>query len=151
MTANTSPKPGAPAHEPNLLKEVMPGPRLAILAESLFLANLMIIPGLGFALLVALWFTKRGVATPLELNHLEQTVVTSLWGGAILVGVSAAIFVMGGFGNPVSWVVGIIYFTCFHASLILLGVLGLNRAILGKPWRFPILGPALSEALRSRP
>lgn len=145
MPTDTSAKPPATEREPNLLKEVMPGPQLAILAEALFLANLMIIPGLGFVLLVALWLKKRHIATPLERNHLEQTVITSVWGGGILVGVSAGIFLLGGFDNPVSWVVGIIYFTCFHASLILLGVVGLNRAMLGKRWRFPILGPVLLD------
>lgn len=145
MSTDISPKPPPAEREPNLLKEVMPGPQLAILAEALFLANLMIIPGLGFVLLVALWLTKRHTATPLERNHLEQTVVTSLWGGGILVGVSAGIFILGGFDNPVSWVVGVLYFVCFHASLILLGVVGLNRAMLGKRWRFPILGPVLLD------
>lgn len=145
MTNDTAAKPPAPEREPNLLKEVMPGPQLAILAEALFLANLMIIPGLGFVLLVALWLKKRHSATPLERNHLEQTVVTSVWGGGILVGVSAGIFLLGGFDNPVSWVVGVLYFVCFHATLILLGVIGLNRAMLGKRWRFPILGPVLLD------
>lgn len=146
MSNDTSPKPAPTRREPNLLKEVMPGPQLAILAESLFLANLMIIPVLGFVLLVALWLKKRDTATPLELNHLEQTVFTSIWGGGILVGVCVAIFVLGGFDNPVSWVVGVLYFVCFHATLILMGVIGLNRAMLGKRWRYPILGPALSDA-----
>lgn len=145
MSTDISAKPAPAEREPNLLKEVMPGPQLAILAEALFLANLMIIPGLGFVLLVALWLNKRHTATPLERNHLEQTVVTSLWGGGILVGVSAGIFILGGFDNPVSWVVGVLYFVCFHASLILLGVVGLNRAMLGKRWRFPILGPVLLD------
>jgi hypothetical protein len=145
MSNDISTKPAPAEREPNLLKEVMPGPQLAILAEALFLANLMIIPGLGFVLLVVLWLKKRHTATPLERNHLEQTVVTSVWGGAILVGVSAGIFLLGGFDNPVSWVVGVLYFVCFHASLILLGVVGLNRAMLGKRWRFPIIGPVLLD------
>lgn len=133
------------AKKPNLLKESMPGPTIAIAAEALFLANLMIIPVLGFILMVWLWRKHRNDESPVVRNHLEQTVFSSIWGGAILVGVSIAIFVMGGFDNPVSWVVGVLYFVCVHAALILLGVIGLNRAILDQKWRYPILGPVIED------
>jgi len=133
------------AKKPNLLKENMPGPTIAVVAESLFLANLMIIPVLGFILMVWLWRKHRHDESPVVRNHLEQTVFSSIWGGAILVGVSIAVFVMGGFDNPISWVVGVLYFVCVHAALILLGVIGLNRAILGQKWRYPILGPVIED------
>ncbi|MFN3984474.1 MAG: hypothetical protein ACK4KV_03250 [Rhodocyclaceae bacterium] len=131
--------------EPDLLRENMPGPQLAVVAESLFLANLMIIPGLGFALLALLWWRHRGHPSPVVRNHLDQTFFSSLWGGAILVGVSVAIFLLGGLDNPVSWVVGVLYFVCFHATLIIFGVVGLNYAILAKRWRYPLIGPQLDD------
>ncbi|AUN96416.1 hypothetical protein C0099_09310 [Pseudazoarcus pumilus] len=132
-----------PGRQPDLLRELAPGPKLAIAAEALFLANLMIAPGVAFVLLVLLWAIMRRRADALTLNHLEQTVVASLWGGAALFGVSLAIFLLGGLDNPWSWVVGVLYFLCFHASLILGGVVGLNRAILARPWRFPVIGPRI--------
>lgn len=131
--------------EPDLLRENMPGPQLAVVAESLFLANLMIIPGLGFALLALLWWRHRDHPSPVVRNHLDQTFFSSLWGGAILVGVSVAIFLLGGLDNPVSWVVGVLYFVCFHATLIIFGVVGLNYAILAKRWRYPLIGPQLDD------
>lgn len=134
-----------PEPEHDLLKEDMPGPPLAVAAESLFLVNLMIAPGLAFIILVALWWRHRLSAPALARNHLKQTVVASLWGGGLLVGVSVAVFLLGGFTNPWSWVVGVLYFVCFHAMLILFGVIGLNRAMLARPYRFPIIGPKLVE------
>lgn len=134
-----------PAKQPNLLKENMPGPTLAVAAEALFLANLMIIPVLGFVLMVVLWNKHKHHEDPIVRNHLQQTVFTSIWGGAILVGVSVFVFVLGGLDNPVSWVVGVLYFVCVHAALILLGVIGLNKAILAQKWRYPILGPVIEE------
>ncbi|MGL1833021.1 hypothetical protein ACKVEX_05370 [Rhodocyclaceae bacterium SMB388] len=131
--------------KPNLLKEQMPGPPLAILAEALFLANLMIIPVLGFALNVLLWHRHRHHESPIVRNHVEQTMFTSIWGGAILVGVSVFVFLLGGLDNPISWVVGVLYFVCVHATLILLGVLGLNKAMLAQKWRYPILGPVVED------
>ena len=129
----------------DLLNKTIPGPPLAILAESLFLMNLMIAPGLAFVILVALWWRHRTTAPALARNHLLQTTVASLWGGGVLIGVSIAIFLLGGFANPWSWVVGVLYFVCFHALLILFGVIGLNRAILARFYRFPVIGPKMED------
>lgn len=123
------------------LKHVVPGPPLAIAAEALFIINLMILPGIAFLMLVVLWLKHGKHPDPLVRNHLRQTVVTCFWGGGLLVSISVAIFVLGGFDNPWSWVIGVLYFVLFHAGLILLGVLGLVRAINGRTWRYPVVGP----------
>lgn len=125
------------------LKHSIAGPRLAIAAEALFLINLMLLPVLGFGLLMGLWFKHRNHPDPLVQNHLGQTVATSLWGGALLVSISVGIFLLGGFNNPWSWVIGVLYFILVHAGLILLGVMGLVRAINGHYWRYPLVGPRL--------
>ncbi|MGB5254463.1 MAG: hypothetical protein WBN68_17275, partial [Sedimenticolaceae bacterium] len=46
----------------------------AVAAESLYLANLLILPGLGFVLLLFLWWRNRDQAPPLAAAHLSQTV-----------------------------------------------------------------------------
>ena len=134
-----------PHTEPDLLKENMPGPPLAVAAEALFLINLMILPVIGFGLLMLLWLFKRNHPSPLVRNHLQQTVTVSIYGGAILVGLSVAVFLLGGFDNPWSWVIGVLYFVCLHAALIIFGVMGLNAAILQRPYRYPVLGPHLKD------
>ncbi|MBD5802337.1 hypothetical protein AZOA_17650 [Azoarcus sp. Aa7] len=131
--------------EPDLLKEPMPGPRLAVLAEALFLANLLIAPGLAFLVLLVLWRRHRDSAPLVVRNHLRQTVVASIYGGAMLVGVSVGIFLLGGVDDPWSWVLGILYFVSFHATLVIFGVVGLNHAILGRSWQYPFIGPDLYE------
>lgn len=128
---------------PDPLSHVMPGPPLAIAAGVLFLANLMILPGIAFVALVWLWWKHRDHPDPLVRNHLLQNVVACLWGGAVLVGVSVAILLLGDFNNPWTWLVGILYFVLFHAGLIYLGVMGLIRAMNGHTWRFPLIGPPL--------
>ncbi|NLF54075.1 MAG: hypothetical protein GX576_06715 [Thauera phenolivorans] len=126
---------------PDPLKHVMPGPPIAIAAEALFLINLMLLPGLAFLALVVLYLKHRNDADPLVRNHLRQTTITCVWGGLLLVTISVGIFLLGGFDNPWSWVIGVLYFTFVHSALILLGVAGLSRAINGRTWRYPILGP----------
>lgn len=128
---------------PDPLNHVMPGPPLAIAAGVLFLVNLMLLPGLGFIALLVLWLRHHDHADPLVRNHLQQNVVASLWGGAVLVGFSLAIIGLGGFANPWTWVIGVLYFVLVHAGLIYLGVMGMIRAMNGHAWRFPLIGPPL--------
>ncbi len=117
-----------------------PGQGLAVLAESLFLTNLMLAPGLAFLAIVWLWLKHRG-APPLARCHLDQTFWVSLWGGAAIVVASAAILLLGGLDWEWTWVIVILYFTCVHSTLILFGALGLAKAMAGRPYRYPMIGP----------
>ena len=119
-----------------------PGQALAVSAESLYLANLLIAPGLAFLLLAWLWH-KHGLTAPaLARQHLEQTLVASLCGGGLILVACAVILAFGGLEWPWTWVIVVLYFVLVHSTLILLGVVGLSHAMAGKPWQFPLLGRA---------
>ena len=53
------------------------------------------------------------------------------------------IVLLGGYQSPDTWVVVVIYFTSCHATLVLLGVLGLAKAMAGQCYRFPLVGRPL--------
>jgi hypothetical protein len=118
-----------------------PGQGLAVAAETLYLVNLMLAPGLAFLALVWLWLKRRNDAPPLARCHLDQTFFVSLWGGALIVAICAAFLYFLGLDWEWTWVAVIMYFTCVHSTLILLGMLGLAKAMAGKPWRYPWIGP----------
>lgn len=120
-----------------------PGQGLAVLAESLFLVNLLLAPGLAFAAMVWLWLRHRDNAPPLAVAHLRQVVFVSLWGGLLLAVFCAAFIALGGLTWKWTWVVVILYFTCIHSTLVCLGIFGLARAMAGRPYRYPLIGPAL--------
>jgi len=116
---------------------------IAVWAESLYLANLLIAPGLAF--LAQLWLARRPAAqAPLARQHCRQTIAASLLAGVLLVLANGLILLLGGYDQPTTWVVLILYFTCCHSALILLGVLGLVKALAGQPYRYPLIG-ALAE------
>lgn len=118
-----------------------PGQSLAVAAEMLYLANLMLAPVAAFAVLAWLWHRHAATAPPLARNHLRQTFFVSLWGGSLLVAVSIAFVVLIGLDSGWTWTLVIIYFTCVHSTLILLGVAGLARAMAGRCFRYPLIGP----------
>jgi hypothetical protein len=123
----------------------VPGQRIAVAAEALYLANLLLLPGICFAALLWLYFRHRISGAALARCHLRQTVAASLWAGVILVMVNALILLGGGWQSAQVWMYVIIYFTVGHTTLILLGMVGLAKAMAGKPWRYPLLGVRCDE------
>ena len=121
-----------------------PGQNLAVAAESLYLANLLLAPGLGFAVLFWLW-RKHPDAPPLARNHLKQTLFVSLWGGLLIAGFTAIFLIFGGLHWAWTWVLVIMYFTCVHSTLVICGMFGLARAMAGKTFRYPLIGPKLEN------
>ena len=123
----------------------VPGQRLAVAAESMYLANLLVLPGLAFVALLILWFKHRRRAPPLARCHLKQTLSASLWAGVVLVLANALIILLGGYTAPTTWVIVILYFTVCHASLVSLGSIGLARAMAGKKYAYPLIGRVCHE------
>lgn len=118
----------------------MPGQGLAVAAETLYLLNLLLLPVLAFLILVVLYRRHARTASPLARCHLRQTLAASLWAGLILIVANAAIVTLGGYHVPATWVIIVLYFTLGHASLVLLGVMGLAKAMSGQRYVYPLLG-----------
>lgn len=116
------------------------GRNLAVTAETLYLVNLLLLPGLAFLALLVLYLTRHRTAAPLAANHLSQTTGVSIVGGALLVTVILAVVLLGVLEPAWTWLVVVLYFTFVHSTLILLGVLGLVRALSGQHFRYPLLG-----------
>ncbi len=121
-----------------------PGQGLAVAAESLYLINLLLLPGLGFLLLLWLFFHHRDSAPPLARVHLRQTMSASLWAGVLLIFANLLIVVLGGYQTAWTWIIVILYFTTVHATLVLLGIFGLARALAGQPCHYPLVRTLLS-------
>jgi len=122
----------------------IPGYFLAVGAESLYLINLLVFPGLAFFILAWLYFkyeNKYESISPLAGCHLRQTFSASIWAGLLLILVIWVIFMAGG-NKPYVWVTVVLYFILCHFTLVFLGILGLSKALAGQKFHFPIIGPS---------
>ncbi len=122
-----------------------PGQTLAVMAESLYLVNLLLVPGIAFAVLVYLWHRHRD-APPLARCHLRQTVAVSLWAGGLLGAFSATVVIVSGYQFVHTWLFVLLYVTTCHSLFVLLGMLGLAKAMAGKHYRYPLFGVGCDEA-----
>ena len=120
-----------------------PGYALAIAAETLYVVNLLLLPGIAFLLLLVLYSSQHKKAPPLAASHLSQTLSASLWAGLLLIAVNALILFLGGYDGPWTWVLLITYFTICHATLVMLGIVGLAMAMSGRCWSYPLVGRPL--------
>ena len=119
----------------------LPDPRThAVQAEALYLLNLLIAPGLAFLLLLGLAYRQRASTNPLTRCHVRQAVSVSIQAGLLLTIVPAIIALIGDLDEPTTWTLLVLYVLCCHATLVLLGVLGLSRAIAGQTFVYPLLG-----------
>ena len=119
------------------------GVGVATAAESLYLVNLLLAPGLGFLALLWLWRRSRDTAPALAASHLAQTVSGSIWAGILLVVANALILLLGGYDGPHVWTIVITYFTVCHSMLVMFGAYGLAKAMAGQCWRYPLVGRLL--------
>lgn len=128
------------AHDSLPPEAVADGQGLAVVAEALYLANLLLLPGLAFIALLVVYIRRIHTAPKLAACHLRQTLSASLWAGALLLAANIIILLLGGYRSPNTWMVVIIYFTTCHATLVLLGVMGLAKAMAGQMYRYPLVG-----------
>ncbi|HPF59552.1 MAG TPA: hypothetical protein P5149_09745 [Candidatus Competibacteraceae bacterium] len=130
--------------DPSVAEEMpLPGQGVAVAAESLYLINLLLLPGLAFLALLWLYQRHRATAPPLARQHLRQTLSASLWAGMLLIVANLLIVILGGYDKASIWVMVILYFTTVHATLVMLGILGLARALAGQPCTYPLVGKLL--------
>lgn len=102
----------------------------AIVYQSLYLANLLLLPGLSFLLLLWL-FVQRKQQLGWQRIHLYRATQLSLLAGVLLVLVPL-IVVYGSNEFQASVMVMLVYFVTIHALLVLLGMLNIARAMARK-------------------
>ena len=108
--------------------------RSAVVFQSLYLANLLLLPGISFLILLWLLFTHQ--KSPNQLSrwckiHLFRAVQLSILVGIVLVFIPVCIvFVSPELNTSLMGI--IIYFVMFHTGFVLIGMLNLARAMAKK-------------------
>jgi uncharacterized Tic20 family protein len=114
--------------------------RLATWAGTLYLLNLLLLPGLAFLILVFLYKKHSDHNSLYVRNHYHQNLLAMIISGVAIIGVSVAILLLGGFDSPWTWMVLVLYGVSVHATLVLLGVLSVVKAGNGEDYHYPLLG-----------
>jgi uncharacterized Tic20 family protein len=115
--------------------------KLAIMAEAFYLLNLSFLPFLGFFILVWLYFKYENYSE-LASCHVSQTLSASIWAGLLLLLVTGVIVLAVGYDSAYTWIIVIVYFIICYSTLVILGIIGLVKAMGGKQFHYPVIGPS---------
>jgi hypothetical protein len=108
--------------------------RSAIVSHSLYLANLLLLPGLSFLLLIWLLTSDNKSNKPLSRwnrIHLIRAIQLSVIAGIFLI-IIPSIFMFASQNIDTSLMVLIVYFVTIHAGFVLIGMFNLSRAMARK-------------------
>ncbi len=105
---------------------------LGVKTQVWYLVNLLVLPGIGFLMVVWYYFSYRsGGVSKFALSHARGALMASLIGGAsIVMGCLGLFFLVSDPQN--AWPLIILYFTIMHSTFILWGILNVARAMAGK-------------------
>lgn len=121
--------------------ETPPGCDMAIAAEAFYVTNMVLAPGLGFFMLLMLYrhCAKKG-SPVIAMNHLRQTFMATMWTAIIGLLFAVLIVLTGGYPSDWFWPLLGVYFIGFHLPLSWMGIMGLNKALEGKSYCYPLVG-----------
>ena len=102
---------------------------LAVTCQSLFLANLLILPGLSFIALLWLFFKYKSHSAWLRV-HLYRAVQLSVVVGLVVF--IPLIFILLSDEAPFQLMAMLLYFILVHTGFVLIGMLNLARSMVKK-------------------
>ncbi len=112
---------------------------IAMMAEALFLANLLLIPIIPFLFLVYLFSKYRNQKDSIAYNHISQTLTASIFAGIFIVLIAAGFYFFSTTSTAITWTIIITYLTCVHSIFVMLGIYGLSKAMSGQIVKFPLI------------
>jgi ABC-type multidrug transport system permease subunit len=112
---------------------------IAILAETLFLANLLLIPIIPFLVLFYLYKKYSSKSDSVAYNHLRQTLIASVLAGVFIVLIAGVFYFFSSTSAAITWTIIITYLTCVHSVFVMLGIYGLSKAMVGQKVKFPLI------------
>jgi len=104
--------------------------KTAVIAESLYLCNLLLLPGISFLLLIWLYVTHKNI-TKLERIHLLRCIQLSLAAAALIFIPLIVILLVGDFASQ--FMILLLYFIIAHATFVIIGMYNLTKAMVEKP------------------
>lgn len=111
-----------------------------VLVHALYLANLLLAPGIAFLLLC--WCRRRwsGQDSPRLADALNQAWGASWRAGALLVPLALSGLLLGSLISVAGWTLLILSFLALHAVFALMGFAALAKVLADQPFCYPLPG-----------
>ncbi|GGK85345.1 hypothetical protein [Amphritea balenae] len=104
---------------------------LALIAQALYLINLLLLPGIALIALLMIYIKNRHSDDTLGRCHLYQSLVLSGWLLVLVVGGGVGLWLLVA-DDAAGISMTLLYLIVMHTSFVMLGILGLAKAISGQ-------------------
>jgi hypothetical protein len=111
---------------------------IAIFAEVLFLANLLLIPIIPFLTLLYLFNKQIKNTHSIAYQHLRQALFTSILAGIFIVCIAVIFYFYSNTSAAITWTIILTYLTCIHSLFVMFGIYSLAKAMAGQTVKFPL-------------
>ncbi len=117
--------------------------RISVFAASLYLVNLLLLPFIAF--IVLLWLNGRAETKSSEFarHHVRQNLFGSVIAGSLIAILPVAVLLVS--QTMMAWTVALLWLVSWHATMVLLGVLSLSRAMNDERFLYPVFGRLIEE------
>ncbi len=102
----------------------------AIIYQSLYLSNLLLVPGVSFLMIVYYFYQAKPHSNYNRIHLIRSIQLSALAGLILAIAPIFYVFYSNEFGSSV--MVTIFYFVTLHACFVLIGMLNLARAMSNK-------------------
>ena len=117
---------------------------IPVILHGLYLVNMLSLPGLAMIPLLYLCHRHWNSADPLIYCHVRQVLSTSIWFLLVFFG-GVLLFWSSGEDSPSHWTMLLMYLIVFHTTFVMVGMVGLAKAISRKPYRPYLIGVPYQE------
>ena len=112
---------------------------ITVILHSLYLINLLALPGIALIPMAYLCKKYWHSQDLLTFCHVRQVLASTIWFLLVFFGGVLVFWLMGN-DSPQHWTMLIMYLIVFHTTFVMVGMIGLAKAITGKPYRPYLIG-----------
>lgn len=102
----------------------------SVIVQSLYLCNLLLLPGVSFLILVFRFYQHSPITGYLKIHYVRALQLSIL--NALLLLVLPLFFIINQQASAQSLMTSLFFFICLHACFVLIGMVNLSRAMANK-------------------
>ena len=117
--------------------------RTGAIAQAFYLLNLLF-TGIGLVVIVYLYLRKRATASNLVRQHLHQCLLATAITSVLFLLFNILIISRDGYFSMSGLIILEVYYMIIVPICFVPGIIGLNRALKGQEYYFPLVGKLVS-------
>ncbi len=123
--------------------------QIPVILQSLYLLNLLALPGI--AMVPMIYLCRRHWHSPdrVTVCHIRQVLAATIWFLLVVAG-GGLLFWLLGEPSAHLWTMLLMYLIIFHTTFVMIGMVGLAKALTRKSYRIYLIGVPCPSAGRSQ-